>query len=416
MLTQAPPVQIELPDLPGELYAGERTPVSVVVHRPADCIGPSIVRQFTSFRSDAVVGSDLFRSYTEVHPGESYRVLLFVRAAQPGTISLNDLRVQVDNELYPLGDRILPVRPSLRQEVDVRCEPICTYEQGTRVQISLIRRGTSSIEDLRVRLEPAAAVREGKSQVHSTRLESAGHGTGRLELEAVVGPGHLRVCVAARVEGQSAEADWDFEVPAEIHRPAEQRYCFLEPRKLSDDYVTLHPREPEDAPAIAAVSGIYWVRGKEHYRVVIRPSHPKASDVQLRELPEVLHVNRSATRHSAGRWEFEVFLPSDNMWTTPDRLFYDVQTPEGPMSGEIHLAIRPPAWKHWRIAATLGVALTAQSLTMLLHALFGEEANWVEALKSLDPLRGVRFWYLGSIPAARVLFGAYDWLQARLRM
>jgi hypothetical protein len=406
------PVTIEVPDPPAELDVGERTPLTLVLTRPADACGQALVRQVRCNEPTVLLDTDLFQRDTPLQPGESYRVAVFLQPTRPGVLRLSAVEVQVDGELHQLPDRSVPIGPSLGQEVTVALEPICTYEQGTKVQLTFTHTGSTTFHDVTLRLEPAEVVRAGMSVLRRGELSPGD----AVRLEAVLAAGQVTVSLSALAAGQRVEARRQLTVPTAPARPEGKAFRFLEPRRLSVDQIDVRPLEPADAPPIQPVRGIYPLRGREHYRIVIRPSHVGVTGVRLRELPEQVHVNPSGTKALPGRWEFEVFVPANAFLTRPARLFYDMETPEGTFSGEVHLAIGPPRWKYGGIAIALGAALTLQSAGALLTVLLGGAPDWGKVLARFNPLNGLHaahFWQLLSIPVAWVGLELIDRLQYR---
>lgn len=429
-MSTAPPVVLEMPDLPAELAAGERTPLAVRITRPSERSQPVLLRQIRCNCPHAVLANDLFLRDTEVRPGESYWITLGLEVRRPGHFSFRDLEVEIGEpepadraadarlccELYALGDRVVPVRPSLRQELAVELEPICSYEQGTKVVVGLAHNGHTTFEDVRLRLEPSGAVRAGKGQVYRETLAPQA----KEQLEAVVAPGRLTVHVTARAEGQPASASWELAVPARVQRPEGREFRFLEPHGFSRDTVALFRLDEDDrATEVLRRDGIYAVRGQERYRLVICPDERlrpderhRVSSVRLRELPSDVHVNESATRTLPDRWEFEIFVCSNALLSRRVRLYYDMKTQAGILTGEIHLAVRPPALRHLKLAATVGAAVTLHSAGVLAALLVGNDPDWLQELAGFNPLAGgTQFWFLTSIPLAWAGLRLIDWLQ-----
>jgi hypothetical protein len=91
-----------------------------------------------------------------------------------------------------------------------------------------------------------------------------------------------------------------------------------------------------------------------------------------------------------------------------------MDSPTGPLSGEIHLKIHPPGLSHLKLSLTLGVAATLQSAGILVSALRGNSSGWAQDLARFNPLKGgVQLWFLTSIPLAWASLRLLDWLQYR---
>jgi hypothetical protein len=407
------PVVIALPDLPCELDAGVRSPLTIALNLPADQPQSVVIRQIRSNSANVEIIADTFFGDIELIPGESLRVPVELFARRPGIVSMQDLAVQVDGELYPLGQQTVIVRPSLRKEIDVSVEPICTYEQGTKVLVNVAHLGRTAFQDVRLCLSPAGAVRLGKTDVRRKALVPGQ----QEQLEVIAAPGELGIEISGSADGHQARSAWSALVPVAPPRPPERRFRFLEPRGLARDAVTVFALHDDVPREVLSREGVYPVCGRERYRIVIRPDAGKrVSDIRLRELPEQVHVNQSAKQVVAGRWEFEVFIAANTLLTRRARLFYDMETPTGPLTGELHLTLLPSPWRHLRLAATLGVAITVQSLTALFGALLGNDPQWGTELARFHPFSGSgRFWALFSIPIAWGGLQLIDRLQYRWR-
>jgi hypothetical protein len=406
------PVIIDLPDLPRELDAEVPTPITVVLTRPPAEKTSVSVRQIASKTCDALLTTDSFFGELELGPGEALRVELKLRAQRPGKLSLQDLEVQVDQELYPLGQGTITVRPSLRKEVDVSFEPICTYEQGTKVLVNVAHLGRTTFSNVCFSMAPAAAVRLGKTNIRRPALVPGQ----QEQFEVVAAPGKLDLEITGDVDGHVARSAWSATVPLEAPRPPERRFRFLEPRGFSRDAVNVFAlKDDDEATEVASDQGTYPVCGRERYRVVIRPDAGRhVTKVRLRELPEQVHVNNSATKALPGRWEFEIFIAANTAFTRRARLFYDMESPAGPLTGELHLALLPPSLLHLKFAATLGAAVTLQSVTVLLRTLLGNGPDWLTELARFSPFSGgAYFWMLVSIPLAWGGLRLADRLQLR---
>jgi hypothetical protein len=408
-----PLIELDLVAAPASLHAGERGELTLAVRRAAQAEGSVRLRQVRCNDRNISLDVDLFERDLTLQPGESYQLAVGLLPAAPGTLRLDDVRVQAEGEHYGLPQQAVPIHPSLRREVSLDVEPICTYEQGTRVLIRLRHTGSLAFDDVDLRIEPAHGVQAGKAILRCARFVP-----GQVEQEEVVlVPGLVTLHVAARLGADQAQMRQQVDIPATLPRDRGKAFRFLEARRLSVDHVELRPLDPDDAPPVQPVQGVYAVCGKQHYRVVVRPSDPAATKVQLRELAEQVHVS-PIVRALKGRWEFQVFIPANAVWTHPARLLYDVETGDGPQIGEIHLSVQPPRWKRALVAATVGAAITLQSATLLFSALFGRAPDWERVLAQFNPANGLQarhFYQLASIPLVWFILYLADRVQYRWR-
>lgn len=418
MTPSSPAVRVGLADEgPAALHAGERAALTLLVTRPPERPTPVVLRNVSSPDRNVSLDTDLFERDLVLRPGEAYRLRLGLIAAARGVFDLGSIAVEAEEEdksdLYNLPTKPIPVCPSPARELALSVEPICSYEEGTKVLLRVRHTGGAPIDNLALRFDPPDRVRAGKAILRNGTLAP-----GRSEtLEVVLAPGPVGIHVSGTIDGHALQLSRTEQVPAALPRDGGRRFRFLEPRGLSVDAVEIRPVEPENAPPVPRDRGTYAVRGKQHYRVVIRPQGGGAQAVKLRELPEQVHVLPNV-RESKDRWEFEIFLPSNEPWSKPARLFYDVMTPDGTRTGEIHLAIQPPPAKRWIVAATLGAAITAQSLSLFVGGLFGSSPEWKEIWPQFNPLNGLEgrhFFQAASIPLIWAALRCADWVQYRWR-
>jgi hypothetical protein len=414
-MTPQPPIRVGIAECPGVLHAGEPAALTLLVTRPPEHPTPVILRNVSSPDKNVSLDIDLFERDLVLNPGEAYRLRLGLVAATRGVLNLGTIAVEAQeetkSELYNLPQQAIQICPSPARELGLSVEPICSYEEGTKVLVRLEHRGASTIDNLALRFDPPDRVRAGKAILRNGTLSP-----GRSEtLEVVLAPGPISVHVSGSIDGHALQLSRSEEIPAALPRDGGRKFRFLEPRGLSVDQIEIRPVEPENAPPVERTRGTYAVQGKKHYRVVIRPSG--AQSVKLRELPEQVHVLPNV-RELKDRWEFEIFLPSNEAWSKPARLFYDVVTAGGTRTGEIHLAIQPPAAKRWIVAATLGAAITAQSLTLFVGGLFGSSPEWDQVWPQFNPFNGLEgrhFFQATSIPLIWIGLRCADWIQYRWR-
>jgi hypothetical protein len=212
---------------------------------------------------------------------------------------------------------------------------------------------------------------------------------GREERFEVVATGDtLEISLAGTADGERVEHRRRLAVPSADKGPGEYRpFCFLEPRALTVDRITIQPAG--GGPELRTDKGVLRVSGaKEQYVMTIYPSDPHAKDVDL--LPVAGQVEVGEMMSEGRAWSFLLTVVDDPWLTQLVRLYYDVKVPGQVLRGEVYLSIRPSNAKSWAIAATAGAAMTIKGVTGLVPALVSAgglallQSHWSDLLLVLS--------------------------------
>jgi hypothetical protein len=227
----------------------------------------------------------------------------------------------------------------------------------------------------------------------------------------VVAADLLEIEVAAEVNGRRAAVRLSRPIPRIVGR-LERRFRFLEPRRLSLDQRAVY-EEGSQRP-VEPVRAAYPLHGGQRYEVVIIPQLPDVTEVKLRDIPGTIHVLKVEEEPARRAWTFLVDVSTKGRFSKPERLFYDVIAKGERLTGEVHLQLMPPRRSHLALAATLGVAITAQGIGALARFLLKPEFSLEDALGHFHIASDYQILFLFSIPAAWGILALYDRLQYRL--
>ncbi len=404
------PITIELLNPTAQAFAGEPLPLHLVIRCPAGG-KETVLRTIRSMKADvAQLDADLFERDTPIGPGEVYRCIVVARFPKPGYFP--DPLFVVVAGLDTAGSLVRvptpPVRvvPSLSGELRASAESICTYDNGTKVDVTIAHRGATPFDNLRLTIGPLEVVRAGVSD--QRRLSFlAGQ---EIKFTTVVAAGMLTLELDADVGGQRVgPVSLPLPIPKVRDEETVTPFRFLEPKKLTQAEVCLFTLDEERAPIRPAI-GVFPVRGGgEKYRVDIKPAHPHAQGVKLRGSSGVVEVSEMPT--DAGVWSFQMVVVNTPLFTSPAALHFDVLTPDGSQQGEINLSVRPQSMKLWIVAATAGAAVTVKGATSIIPAILAPNDSFENIQEAL--LRVGNIWdflQFISIPVIRVALWVADCL------
>jgi hypothetical protein len=411
-------VLLEVPDAPDVVPAGEDVPLRLLIHRPADRRDAVTIPQ-VNYRGPGrvLVNTDLFQREVTLHPGESYVLTIRVQFEATGPANLSDFFVQVNPArgqptLVRLPSRPLRIVPSLRRHLATRVERICGYDEGVKLEVFLENQGATDWDDLEVTVEPVEQVRAGLTCCRLPTLKQKE----RECFEVVLDGEAVELSLAATGSGERVTERRRLPVPAAQEQAnGHAPFVFLEPRALTTDRITVRPAD--GGREVQSVRGIYPVTGgQREYLVTICPSDPRAVGVELMPAPGLVEVTRLKAERK--EWSFLLTTVGGSWLTQVARLYYDVRLPEGELSGELYLAVRPSSARLWALAATAGAAVTVRGLTALAPTLLHPEFMREDLLSSLSEMLGRRWtdWLaLLSIPLVRAGLGLLDRLVRLVR-
>lgn len=354
-----PPLNVTMV-APPSLFAGEWSPLLFEIERTPNGSTPVTIRDIYCTEKAVQLDRDLFQRDLLLNPGESYRVSIPIRVPEPRNLPQESLAVQ-----YQEGDQrpnavFLPtgsllVSPSLAREVKVDVEPLCTYEAGTKLLFRFDHQGGTFFKELSIHIEPEEVVHAGKT-IHRSIFRPGNSE----QFEAVIRPGPIEIVLGAAAMGHRTKVRIPWEVPVVQAKTERPPFRFLEPRRLSMDQISIYRGKRKRSDPVVAHEGAYPVHGLEHYQIVIRPQISGVRAIELREAPEKVAILYRNHDRDANEWTFLVEVLANNLFSNAQRLYYDVDSDTGPLTGEIHLVVKPPRRRYLLFAATAGAALTIQ--------------------------------------------------------
>jgi hypothetical protein len=368
------PIFIELLNSLDRVHANEPVPLHLLI-RCSD-VESAELRQIGCLKPNAAeLDTDLFERDLVIRKGEIYRCVVSARFRETGTHPDPLFFVQVGRDKESRRVRVptppLRVVPSLLDEIEIRAESICTYEYGTKVDVTLSHRGSTRFEDFRLSLGPAESIQAGVSDQRRPLFEKGQ----QVRFTTVTDAGHIQLTLDARVGSeQVGPVSFTLAVPPVRDTATTAPFRFLEPKKLSQADIQISTLD-EARTKVLPHSGIHDVYGNgTKYRIEIRPAHPHVSAVKLRGVSGSVEVTEMPS--DTGSWAFQMVVLTSNVLTTSVGLHYDVTTPEGPQQGEVNLAIRPSSTKLWLVAATAGCALTVKGVAAAMPAIVNPGEYW----------------------------------------
>jgi hypothetical protein len=371
----ADPITIELANRIDRVAVNEPVPLHLVIRCPVDG-SPAELRSIVSRDTKtAELDTDLFERDLTLRPGEVYRCTVVARFHAIGAYPEPLFQVQVGRDGNTTRPRIptptIRVVPSLLGELRVRAESICTYDHGTKVDVTVTHAGQTKFSDFQLTLGPAAGVRAGVSD----HRRPAFVGGEELKFTTVIVASEMELTLDAHA-GREGVGPVALRLPVPPVRDAATTtpFRFLEPKKLTQAEVKVRTLDEAGDP-VRPRSGVYEVYGGgTKYRVEIKPAHPHASAVRLRSVSGMVEVTDMPA--DPGTWAFQMVVVSNGVFTTPVALHYDVLTPDGPQQGELNLAVRPCGAKHWLVAVTAGAAITVKGAAAVVPAVLSPGDLW----------------------------------------
>ncbi len=406
-----PPVLIDLEIDGGTAFVGTWFPLTIRLRRPLDQKTPVRVRNVDCADKDVQIDSDFLQRDVEVRPGESYRFTMLLKVASVRELELATICLELAevDDLVPLPSRLVQVRPALGRDVVVSDEPICSYGDTTKVLLTFHHEGQTAYRNLRIHIGPEAAVRSGKWPI--VRLA---FGPGDVETAIVAATGDLKILMSAVVDGADVRSERSVAVKP-VTAKVGQLFRFLEPSRLSSDQIVLRAGG-RGGPPVGLVRSAYPLVGGGSYQVVIRPQNAaEVKDIKLQDIPGLIYVRKAEFEAEENGWTFDIDVIYSELVSKPDRLVYRVETRTGLLTGEIHLALKPPHFKYLKFSVALGLAATLQGATALVRRALDPERSILDGLTDFDWHRDYQFLFLLSIPVVWAGTLLADWLQYRLR-
>lgn len=402
------PVTVELLNPSAQAFVGKPLPLHLVIRCPEPG-GATVLRAIKSRDTTvADLDADLFERDTVMRPGEVYRCTVVAQFVTPGLVSDPPFVVIAGEDKYGRAVRVPtpPIRvvPSLLAEVRARIEAICTYDTGTKIDVTLVHSGSTRFDNFRLTVGPTDAVRAG---VSDQRRPSFAGGE-RITFTTVVAAGALTLELDASVAGQGVgPVSLPLPIPEIRDTAVAPLFRFLEPKKLTQADVRVRTLDEDRTEVRPALGQFTVLGGGDKYGVEIKPAHPHATGVKLRGVSGVVEVTEMPA--DAGSWAFQMVVLSNAVFTTSAALHFDVLTPEGPQQGELNLLIRPRNGRLWAVAATAGAAVTVKGVAAVVPSVLSPSDLWGNAQEALAQTKTL--WDLAqllSIPVIRVGLWAID--------
>ncbi|MCE9564381.1 MAG: hypothetical protein K8U57_20280 [Planctomycetes bacterium] len=402
------PITIELLNPLARVNVEEAVPLQLLIRCPPKGAA-TVLRSITSRdRSVAELDSDLFERDIEIHPGEVYRctvVAIFHQIGSfPEPLFVVSAGLDTANRRVRVPTPAIRVVPSLLKEIDVKAESICTYEHGTKVDVTISHTGRTKFDGLRLLVGPANAVSAGVSEQRRPTFAPGD----KIRFTTVVSTNTISLELDASVNGEPVgPVNRNAAVPPVRDVATTTPFRFLEPKKLTQADVRIFTAD-EAGEQVLPNAGMHPIYGGgRKYRVQIKPAHPHASAVHLRGVSGSVEVTDLPA--DLGVWTFQMVVVSNGLFTSFVGLHYDVATSDGPQQGELNLAIRPSNTRLWTVALTAGAAVTVKGAAAVVPALANPDQLWNNlgsALKNVDTIWDlVQFL---SIPFIRVLLWFAD--------
>ena len=408
-------LDVQLADAPERGYAHEWIPLTVSLHRPADSRSSAVVKNVSCLDRDVQLDTDLLATDVPIGPGEVYQLRLRLKVARPTTVALERINIQAADgdrdELVDLPRHSLAVLPSIAREIAVKVEPLCSYESGTKVDLTIKNVGAVQFSELTITLGPESRIQAGKRVIRWGRFNP----NQEEHVEVVIAGADFELIMAAAVGGIATEARTVLAVGRVPGRGDRPRFRFLEPRRLSADQKAMYQICGEENRVVEPVRAAFPLQGGEKYLLVITPPDAAVTDVQLEEIKGVVNVRTKERGADKRSWRFLLDVTATDLFSKPERLFYTVTRADETLKGEVHLRLQPPRGRYLRLAGALGVAVTLQGIGTLFKFLAKAEYSMEEAVSHFHFGSDYQLLFPVCIPLLWWAFLAYDWLQYRLQ-
>ncbi|QJW94028.1 hypothetical protein [Frigoriglobus tundricola] len=396
------PITIELLNPTPVAFVGEPLPLRLVIRCP-DQGRPTTLRTIRSRNTQiAELDADIFERDTPIGPGDVYRCTVVALFRTTGHIAdplfVVLAGVDADARVVPVPTPPMRVVPSLRGELRASAESICTYDTGTKVDVTLAHAGPTRFDNFRLAIGPVDSVRAGVSDQYRPTFAKGE----QIKFSTVVSAERLSLELDAFVAGERiGPVSVPLAIPKVKDVDAAALFRFLEPKKLTRADVRVFTLD-EDRTDVRPLAGLFPVYGGGNkYRVEIKPAHPHTQGVKLRGASGVVEV--SDMPPDAGIWSFQMVVVSNAVFTTSATLHFDVVTPDGPQQGELNLSIRPQNGKLWIVAVTAGAAVTVKGMAAVVPTVLNPGDLWTTLQTAM--LKIETAWdllQLVSIPVIRV--------------
>jgi len=329
-------------------------------------------------------------------------------------IQFNQLFVQTTGDRPELKganffpDRTLIIRPSLSREIGIKVEPICSYGDVTKVEVTLQHNGQTTFRDLTLSPEPANVIRSGKLP-----LRRAEFAPGTNESFTLAATDDLELVLRASVNGVPVIARRRVHLEA-LPTESVEPFHFLEPSRLAQDRIVLRPRSDRTHPLVAHDSA-FPVTNAETYEVELYPEEKSVTNIEITGVPRSIQVRNVARDSETGAWRFEIDVSHADLFSKPESIGYRAQTGDETYFGQIHLRVQPASSRHFRFALTAGAAATAKGGIDIARTLANPERDLAEIVGETEGVSLFSWLLFISIPVVWIGMAVLDRVLYRFR-
>lgn len=382
--------------------------VPVTIHFRSEASKPLALMNLDVVQPDSQIRlqTDLFERDVLIRPGEQYTVAARLQFLTSGRFNLSSLYYELfgENRVIHFDDSPLDVRPSLGEEIEITCDPICSYEDDTKVRFQFEHKGQTIFRRLIILISPIQQVQAGKSIL---RLEPFQPGDTEI-LSHILAPGEITVqLIALYDQATEVRASKTFPIqPFEDKR--NEPFAFLEPRRLSSCEVLMFTKERERA--IKKTHSTFQLVSGRQYHVLVKPEKPYCKDqkVEMQHIPGSAYVRPFGYQQDDEGWLFEIEITEGSRFSKSERIHYTVIDQHEEQFGEIHVILTPPWWRHLTLALAIGVAATFHGVSALTRRLSDGDLTTGEIFEDFDLQQGIELISLLLIPIAWTFLAGFD--------
>ncbi|MCE9534014.1 MAG: hypothetical protein K8T89_23260 [Planctomycetes bacterium] len=395
-------------------YAGESLLVTFDLTRPTSDDPPVRLLTVRSNDLDVCLDTDMMQEGVEIRPGERYCFVAPLRVLVPKVVDLSKIEIVLSTNgiisRQSLDARKLSIKPSLKQEIDIRADALFEHKGSYKVLLTLTHRGATTFRDFAISFPVELAVSSGKKTTQRTEFPPGNHEL----IELVVNQLDLDLAMSATIGTQRAEWSETLKIKPPISRES-KRFRYLEQRGLAQDDVKISNCDGEKDEPTPRQHSTYIVRAGSKYRITIKPKQSNVKAVTLMNLEPHRQIPTNAkVRDSA--WSFEVEVVAPNLLRRRDQFYYEILTDKDEkLTGEIPTCVVQTSVRFWQAAAALGLATTVQGFTAFARFIRDFDASPLKVASETDWNNPLKASLLLSIPLAWVGLKCFDWVQYQFR-
>jgi hypothetical protein len=393
-----------------QAFAGQWLPITFDMVRSTEDARPLQLENITSEDHEISLDIDLLQPRLEIRPGETYRCTVPIRVMHPRKIDLGSIRFTFSEKSpqsshvvhFKMPSRQLIIKPAIGQEIVVQVKTVCQYDQNTKVMLTLNHQGKTTFQDLTVTLGPGNALLAGKPILQRQQF---GDGA-REQLELVLTGKELEVVLAATAHGNRVEARITKTIEP-LPPQEEKTFRFLEPTRLAKDTVRIFRMVNDERLLAEQRRETFFLERGNKYRLEIQPRQSSVHEVKLNDPWKALKREKQGDT-----WVFTIeVVAGPDLFRKEERLYYEMETEKGKLTGEIPLCVKPSRWRHLQIAGYLGVVATFQGAMQVAQLVLKNDVSILDVVDNFHRAEYYRILYILSIPLAWVGLRFADWVQ-----